>query len=387
MSYLYYIIPLIFLPIFIRYSIYRSDKQPLIYSSQSEAILLAHLYINPDFKNTIKELTPDHFAFPEHRNIYSTLTTKEKDDVIAKYPIIEKYLAIYKDWLLSENEKYDNSNIFYKYRVKSKYNKFIKEYTKSSFNDFFIFKLAEFCYFNGEDRLTWNGLSIIVENNDPERPLLRKTRTLPKGLTFLFTIFYLISIHASYIIADNFSDSNTLFNLLFLSFLILTCGSIVLSIIDINTMYIDLLTFFSSIILVYFTLFLASIFSSDFHLFFIESLLYTFLTAIFFKLVIYIYFIIRGKLGMGDGDLMLIFLTSAPLVAVTGDYMSLFYSILIGFIFSIFVFIIRFPFRQYRITSTTPFPLGPYLAAGWSIYILLLEYTNIFVYIDRFFLI
>lgn len=78
MSFLYYILPLFLLPILLRLSIIRSDKQPLIYSSQSEALLLAHLYLNPSFKYIIKEITPDHFAFPEHRNIYSNLITKEK---------------------------------------------------------------------------------------------------------------------------------------------------------------------------------------------------------------------------------------------------------------------------------------------------------------------
>lgn len=386
MSFFYYILPLFFLPILFKYSLFRSDKQPLIYSSQSEALLLAHLYINPNFKNIIKEITSDHFAFPEHRYIYSDLTTLEKEDALDKHPIIDRYLLIYKDWILSENKKFESSNFLNKYRVKSKYNKFLKENTKSSFNDFLIYKIAEFCYYNGEDRLTWNGLSIIVENNDPDRPLLRKTRTLPKSLTILFIFFYLLSIHASYILADNFSDNLTHFNLIFFAFLILTIGSIMLSIIDLNTMYIDLLTFFSSFILVYTILAITSFFNTQFHFFFIESLLYTFLTALFFKLVIFIYFIIRGKLGMGDGDLMLLFLTSAPLVAVTGEYMSLFYSILIGFIFSIFVFIIRYPIKKYRITSTTPFPLGPYLSLGWSIYILLLEYTNIFENLDKLFL-
>jgi hypothetical protein len=386
MSFLYYILPLFFLPIFMNLSIRRSDKQPLIYSSQSEALILAHLYLNPNYKNIIKEITPDHFAFPEHRNIYSNLITKEKKDTLDKFPIIEKYLVIYREWLDNENLKIKSSNFFRKFKTNINFKKFIKEFTKSSFDDFLIYKVAEFCYFNGEDRLTWNGLSIIVENNDPDRPLLRKTRTLPKSLTFLFTIFYLLSIHASYIIADNFSDNLLHFNLLFSAFFILSSGSLVLSLVDLNTMYIDLLVFFTSFFLVYFILSITAFFNTDFHFYFIESLLYTFFAAVFFKLIILFYFIVRGKLGMGDGDLMLIFLTSAPLVAVTGDYMSLFYSILIGFIFSIFVFIIRYPFKKYRITSTTPFPLGPYLALGWSIYILLLEYTNIFENLDKLFL-
>jgi prepilin signal peptidase PulO-like enzyme (type II secretory pathway) len=381
---------LIFLPIIYKFAEIRSNKQPIFYSSQAESLILSHLYKYPLFHQYIKDLTPQHFAFPKHRILYSRLISLvDREKIISEFPILNNYLNIYENWVEKEIRSDKNYNYINKIRYKiNKHFKYDKIFRTDFSNiDYKIYEQAEFCFTMGEDRLVYNGLSTISETNDPLLPLKRITKPLSKKLQSIFAIMYLLSIHSSFIVADKYSTNSFNYYLLIFAFFLLSTGSLILSIIDVNTMYIDFFpTFIFTLLFVYISLYLFTINIGNTELFW-RGILYTIFASIFFYTVNKLYFIIRNKNGIGGGDMYLLLLTSTPIVILSGYYITLFYTILFGFLLSILIFILRYPFKKYRITSATPFPLGPYLSIGWILLVLLDNYTSIILNLNSYFLI
>jgi len=336
-----FILSVLLTPVLIRYSKLRSIKQPIYFSYQSESILISHVLKKPSFLLEIKEITSDYFAFPLNRIIWEDIEKKYKlDGIEDRYSIIKEYNEEYN--LLTSNQKFS------------------------------ISKIAQDVYDMGEDRLHYNGRSAIVDSGVVSKPLKRIVRNFNKIAQFFLTLALTTAFYASLLISKKFSDGdNRYFILLLLAFFILSIGAFILSVIDINTMYIDWLTFFPAAIFSYLTLLTYSFISDNFANM-VQGFLYTLAGAVFFYIVNFLYFKVRKRHGIGGGDLQLLFLTSGLITMVTGNYLALYYSIFIGFVLAILVSILLFP-TKYRLTSTTPFPLGPYLSYGWVILVFLQE--------------
>jgi hypothetical protein len=340
MEILLLLLSIILTPVLINFSKLRSIKQPIYFSYQSELILISHVLKDPSFLLEIKEITSDYFAFPLNRIIWEDIQTGYKlDKITDRYPIIKEYDENYE--LLTTNEKFS------------------------------IKKIAQDIYDMGEDRLFYNGRSAIVDSSDVSKPLKRIVQDFNKITQFFLAVALATSFYASILIAKKYSyDDNWYFIIILLAFLILSIGAFVLSVIDINTMYIDFNpTFIASAFLSYFLLIIYS-FSADKLNNLLQGFLYTLFAALFFYIVNFLYFKIRKRNGIGGGDLQLLFLTSGLITMVTGNYLVLYYSIFIGFLLAILVWLLLLP-TKYRLTSKTPFPLGPYLSYGWVLLVFL----------------
>lgn len=335
-------------PLLIKFSKLRSIKQPIFFSYQSELILISYVIKSRSFLLEIEEITSDYFAFPLNRIIWEDILTGYKlDKIEERYPILKEYHESYE--ALTNNKKFS------------------------------IKKIAQDIFDMGEDRLYYNGRSAIVDSGDLSKPLKRIVQDFNKITQFFLSVALATSFYASILIAKKYSyEDNRYFIILLAAFLILSIGAFVLSVIDINTMYIDTyITFIPSVLFSYVLLFIYSKLSNNLSNMAL-GILFTIAGAIFFYIVNFLYFIVRKRHGIGGGDLQLLFLTSGLITIVTGSYLVLYYSIFIGFLLAILVSILLFP-TKFRLTSKTPFPLGPYLSYGWVILVFLQEYNLLLI--------
>lgn len=227
---------------------------------------------------------------------------------------------------------------------------------------------ASLVYNAGLDRIEYSGSARIERTGDRDNPLRRvPSRTSALRWTIaaaMLALGGLLSAHQA-ATADTTGASAGIAAAISL----LTVGSVIWTLVDLETMYIDTPTFWIFGGAAWVAALLAAV---------LEDTVRQALTGLAvvagvvggIEAVNQIYRRIRGRHGMGMGDYLLVLATIGVPVAVTGSLMLgqiiLIVSLLAGIVGWLFNRVTRPGF-----TRETPYAFGPYLASGWLLGMLL----------------
>lgn len=231
---------------------------------------------------------------------------------------------------------------------------------------------ASLVYNAGVDRHEYAGSARIERTGESRRPF-RRIPSRPTPLRLLITT---ILLGAGGLVAGSVashtavSGGDTLVQAgIAAALVLLTIGSVIWTLVDLETMYVDMASFYAFAGASWaVTLAAASLKGA-----FVQALTGLLAVAgivVFIEIVNQAYRRIRGRHGMGMGDYLLVLATIGVPVAITGSVMLgqiiLIVSLLAGIVGWVFTRLTRPGF-----TRETPYAFGPYLACGWILGLLL----------------
>lgn len=143
---------------------------------------------------------------------------------------------------------------------------------------------------------------------------------------------------------------------------VLLAGSVVIALVDLDTMYVDLRVFLVSTLLAW-ALTVAAVGSAGMWGRLIYGVVVVAFTAVMFEGANRWFRWRRGVDAQGFGDTLIIIATAGIPPALTGDYRLGFFSVMAGLVACIVGWSVGAV--RGKLTRTTPIAFGPYLAAGW----------------------
>lgn len=217
-------------------------------------------------------------------------------------------------------------------------------------------------YNAGVDRGEYAGSARIERTGDPSRPLRRvASRTSPLRTTITFLLLAVGGYVAERIAVREAEGAARV--VIAAAIALLTIGSVIWTLVDLETMYVDTASFYVLAGISWAGVFLAAL---------LQDTLVRALTGLlvvggivgFIEVVNQVYRRIRGRDGMGMGDYLLVLATIGVPVGITGSLflgqVILIVSLLAGIVGWVFTRLTRPGF-----TRETPYAFGPYLACGW----------------------
>jgi hypothetical protein len=166
--------------------------------------------------------------------------------------------------------------------------------------------------------------------------------------------------------------------LLGLSAILLVSGSMIIALIDIDTMYVDYPTLVITAMLCYVSAGLSLAGSGDLFRFVITGAVVVFM-ILALETVALLYKKIRKQVGLGGGDSAILVLTLSVPLLITGNPMVAILGLLAACVLALVGQVVGSLFRKATISSY--FAFGPYLAAGWLVGWTIYSYFNIGVVI------
>jgi hypothetical protein len=221
---------------------------------------------------------------------------------------------------------------------------------------------ASLVYNAGVDRLDYVGNSRVELTGDPQQPLRRTLA--PSGMLRRVIVAVMLAVGGALSLAvGSGRNADTAGWFVTAALLVLTIGSVIWALVDQDTMYIDLPTFYTLTGAAWLLVIVAGI-VGDGLTGALRGLLTSLGVVVFIEVVNQIFRRVRGQHGMGGGDYLLIVATIGVPVAVTGD-------LLLGqwiLILSLLAGVIGWGITRLTkpgFTKASPYAFGPYLASGW----------------------
>jgi prepilin signal peptidase PulO-like enzyme (type II secretory pathway) len=231
-----------------------------------------------------------------------------------------------------------------------------------------LVEIASRVYNAGIDRYEYAGSARIERTGDRKRPL----RRVPSRLTPLRTLIAAGLLAVGGLVAGSVAETgeSTAAQVAIAAALtFLTVGSVIWTLVDLETMYVDMPSFYVLAGASWLSALLAAWFQDALGQA-VTGLLVVAGIVLFIEAINQAYRRIRGRHGMGMGDYLLVLATIGVPVALTGSLMLgqviLIVSLLAGIVGWTFSRLTRPGF-----TRETPYAFGPYLASGWVVGLLL----------------
>lgn len=142
----------------------------------------------------------------------------------------------------------------------------------------------------------------------------------------------------------------------------MSAGSLVLALVDFDTMYVDLRTMVATGVVTWVLAPAAALAAGDVERV-VAGVVVVAVAAVFFELMNRIHRWVRGTDGLGFGDTLILLVTAGIPSALTGDPMLALYSLIAGC--ATFVLAWVCGALAGKVTRHTPMAFGPYLAASW----------------------
>jgi len=221
---------------------------------------------------------------------------------------------------------------------------------------------ASLVYNAGVDRLDYVGNSRIELTGDTEQPLRRIVEAGGALRHMIAAIMLGIGGMLSLAVGGGRNDSAAGW-LVTASLLVLTIGSVIWALVDQDTMYIDLPTFYALTGIAW-LLAIAAGWLGDGLMMPVRGLLTSLGVVVFIEVVNQIFRRIRGQHGMGGGDYLLILATIGVPVAVTGDFLLGQWILILSLLAGIVGWIVT-RLTKPGFSKASPYAFGPYLAGGW----------------------
>lgn len=222
----------------------------------------------------------------------------------------------------------------------------------------------------GNDRNRLSGAGLVLptktpDSTDPAHPPLERVFAAPTRLRATLTAA-LSAVAAAVIPAAVFGANlhgaaavaGTL------SMLALLAMSVVVSLVDLDTFYIDMRTWLIGTVASWAAVVVAAVVADD-PARLIAGIVMVVLTAVLFEGSNLVFKLVRGMDGQGFGDTLIIVATVGAPAALTGDFRVGYWSVMGGLLAAMLGW---FAGRVTgRVNRHTPFAFGPWLAAGWVI--------------------
>ena len=221
---------------------------------------------------------------------------------------------------------------------------------------------ASLVYNAGEDRLEYAGNSHVELTGDPQKPLRRVLGATTIGRKLIVAVMLVVGGAVSLAVGAGRSTDASGW-LTTAALLVLTVGSVIWALVDQDTMYIDLPTFYIFTAGAWLLAILAGLLGEGLSVP-LRGLVVSIVVVLFIEVINQIFRRVRGQHGMGGGDYLLIVATIGVPVAVTGDWLLgqwiLILSLLAGIVGWVTARLTKPGFSK-----ASPYAFGPYLASGW----------------------
>jgi prepilin signal peptidase PulO-like enzyme (type II secretory pathway) len=223
---------------------------------------------------------------------------------------------------------------------------------------------ASLVYNAGEDRLEYAGNSRVELTGDLKKPLRRVLGATTIGRKLIVAVMLAVGGAVSLAVGAGRSTDSSGW-LITAALLVLTIGSVIWALVDQDTMYIDLPTFYILTAGAWLLAILAGLLGEGLSVP-LRGLVVSVVVVLFIEVINQIFRRVRGQHGMGGGDYLLIVATIGVPVAVTGDWLLgqwvLILSLLAGIVGWVTARLTKPGFSK-----ASPYAFGPYLASGWLI--------------------
>lgn len=369
------------------YSAKRSQRQPVVFNLASENALLNLILKDPTLFLRLGELKPSDFAFPAHvtlyrelQEFYNTLPYFKPSELTEEN--IDASCAIFLNELendtnavnslasiretFSETLKIEEANL-----VKIKKQPALD--TALTDKDYAL-KCASEILSDSQDRTYYNGKSeVVVSNTDPAIPLVR--RYIKPSLLRLIAsgVYGALVVPLSLFFASNSPYDDSSFVYVFMAFVLLSFFTLLWALVDIDTMYLDMKSFYVGLPLIYVTCLAAGLASNKPSMV-LPGLVIAGGGFIVFEVSNFLYKVLRGRDGIGQGDSLILLASAGAPAALFSSWILGYYSMLFAFILGLigwgFMFILR------KVSKDSPFAFGPYLAFGWIVATLFFVYGD-----------
>jgi prepilin signal peptidase PulO-like enzyme (type II secretory pathway) len=223
------------------------------------------------------------------------------------------------------------------------------------------------------DRTQFNGNSKIIHTGDESRPMERKHTPYKNSKKIAVMLITLVSNWACYELVSSLNMPGSSKVALALALLLLTSFSILWALVDIDTMYLDMPSFYLGLTVTWLLVVIGSL-SSGKITHFIPGITMTLLMVFIFELINLIYKRLRGSDGMGAGDTMIILGTIGVPTAISGAWQMGYRITMLSFLLGIIGWL--YNKVKNNATKEEPFAFGPYLAVGWMLAVVTWQLTN-----------
>lgn len=344
-------------PLLLRVAAWRTLRQPLICYPEHEKSILASVGANPSYAALILDLKPEHFVdsarallWDEIKHYCLTLVTHTDDSTHELVLDNKNTLSKVEPELLLAALSAEAALV-------------LRDEWESVDEDKFL-ERSKLVYASGVDRDYYGGKCIIEKTNKPSIPLVR----LVVGTSLMHAILTFTMLAAGAV--ASISTSHYMYSgrsalLLSCGMLTLLMGSVIWSIVDLNTLYVDVpsLLLFGGLAWG-FTIWGSLLADAAVNIYIgIGASLFV---GVFIFLVSLAHMRIRGKPGMGGGDYMLMLATIGVPVAVTGIALMANWILLVSLCMGILGWVFKYT-RSDNFNKNTPYAFGPYLACGWFV--------------------
>jgi len=344
-------------PVLVRVAAWRTQKQPMSCHPEAEVLLLRTLLKRPQDSALVLDLEAEHFVDPARGSLWSEMKSH-----CMKY--VEHGEETTREQSLGNRDTLNGKlpENFKEMLTFNVLNAAAVEGDADIMNEADMVVAAEKIYSSGLDRTRYVGNSKVVRTGDPLAPLMRDASRPTKAhiLVYLLVMFTgtLVSLSVGTAVSSGVAAVAYA-----ASMLVLLSGGIVWTIVDLDTLYIDVPTLL---------LFGGSAWALTAIGAFISGTLANVLTALAATLVVvgsvFIMSLghakLRGNPGMGTGDFMLMPATLGVPVAITGMWVMTNWILLTSLILGILGWVVKY-LKVQDFGRRTPYAFGPYLACGW----------------------
>lgn len=221
---------------------------------------------------------------------------------------------------------------------------------------------------SGMDRNRLSGVGLVLptstpDSSDPAHPPLHRVH-VPASRARQVGAAIVASVTAAaapgFAVAAGFHGLAA--GLAVASVLALTALSIVIALVDLDTFYVDLHTFVGGGALAWLLAVAAAGVEGSWGRL-TAGVLIVAGTALVFEAGNKLYKLVRGQDGQGFGDTLIVLATAGVPPALAGSWELGYYSVMVGMVVGVLGWVVGF--ARGKLTRTTPFAFGPYLAAGW----------------------
>lgn len=346
----------------------RTLAQPLVAHPSAERRIIAGVVHTPGVYAYIHQLAPEHFTDKAAREIWQHIAARHSDITMPTggKRTIESELSEAAETVpddlgqhlsrisLSEGAAQLLEDISEDLADAQRHNTLDSRAT--------LVEQAELVYNTGLDRVEYAGNARIEITDDPNAPL----RRLIGPTTWLrrLTVMLMLSVGGLIAVRYAMNTDDTLEGwLVGAALTVLTVGSVIWALIDHDTMYVDLPTFWAFTSAAWALTVGASLFVGEPGRA-LTGLVVTLMVVTFIELTNQVFKRVRGQDGMGGGDYLFVLATIGVPVGLTGDWVLGQWILLTSLLSGIVGWVI-IRLRRAGFTKASPYAFGPYLACGW----------------------
>ena len=347
-------------PALMRLGAWRSSKQPLLCYPDCEVSLLRTLVQRPSDAALVLDLQADHFVdmdrgflWLEIQNYclahvtHSSETTIEQS-ILNKEILAQKSAGSLPDLLTPDA-----------LRTVATINNQVDILSEEE-----VVPCAQKIYSSGEDRTYYAGNSKVVRTGQVSAPLKREVSKSTMLQTLLY--FSILLIGTVICFSVGFMENNFEVAAAYTTgMLLLLSGSVVWTIVDLDTLYIDIPTLVIFGAGAWLCTVLGALIAGTLSNVLL-GVVATLIVGGFIFVVGLLHTKLRGKPGMGGGDYMLMLVTIGVPVAITGVWAMANWILLVSLLLGIIGWLVRY-YKVEGFGKNTPYAFGPYLACGWFV--------------------